>query len=291
MKDDLKAIFESAVLTDETKAVLQEAFDAAVSAKEVELREQFEQTVADEVKQLSESAQEMIEEAIADHLEQFADEIAHARTLEVQYADKLEMFKESFAERNNELISTLVAESVAEEITELKESIEEAKQIKFALHLFESFRDTYAKLFGGEESVAALEELKEAKAELDSLKRAQKIAELTESLVGSKKKVAETVLESVAFDKLEERFESIKHLLVAESKEEKDEDAVEEMEDQDEMSDEDKAKMKEGKGKGKAKMVKEGVVVIEESESDEPVLTEKQRLAAERIRKSLRAIR
>lgn len=274
MNQDLKDLFESAVLTDETKSVLKEAFDAAVAAKEVELKEQYEQAIADEVKEISESVQGMVEEAVADHLEQFADEIAHARTLEVQYAEKLEMFKESYAEKTDELVNALVAESVAEEIAELKESIEEAKKIKFALNLFESFRDTYTTLFGGEESVAALQDLKEAKAELDALKRSQKIAELTESLQGSKKRVAETILESVAFDKLEERFESIKNLLVAESKDMKDEDNKDDMKDDD----------------SKDKVVKESVVVIEESEQ-EPVITEKQRLAAERIRKSLNAIR
>lgn len=266
MNEDLKQIFESAVLTDETKSVLQEAFNAAVSAKEIQLQESFDKKLADEVKVLAESAQEMIEEAIADHLEQYADEIAHARTLEVQYADKLEMFKESYAQKTDELVTTLVAESVAEEIEELKESIEEAKKIKFALDLFESYRDTYTKLFGGEESAVALDELKEAKAELDALKRSQKIAELTESLQGSKKKVAETVLESVAIDKLEEKFNSIKHLLIAEStkapEEEKQPEAIEES----------------------------AVVVIEEAEH-EPVVTEKQRLAAERIRRSLSSIR
>lgn len=299
MSKNLKDLFESAILTEETRAVLQEAFDDAVLAKEVEIREQYETKIAEEVKQISESTQGLIEEAIADHLEQFADEIAHARTLEVNYANKLEMFKESFTERNDEILNVLVAECVAEELVELQESIEEAKQIKFALSLFESFKDTYETLFGGAESLSAIAELREAKAELDAFKRNQKIAELTESLTGSKRKVAETILESVAFDKLESQFASIKPLLLAEGKKAvKEEDDYEDSdEDKDEADDSDEEKqpkmpMKEQKMVGKKKMVvKEGVIVMEESLDEQPSkkVTSVQAANFERLQRSLRS--
>ncbi|WGH49908.1 hypothetical protein [Alishewanella phage vB_AspM_Slickus01] len=269
MKEDLKQLFESVVLNEESKTVLKEAFNQAIAEKTVELQESFDKKMADEVKQLSESAQEMVEEAVADHLEQFADEIAHARTLEVQYASKLEMFKESYAEKTEELVDSLVNESVAKEIDELKESIEEAKKIKFALDIFESYKQTFEKLFGGEETASALDELKEAKQELDTIKKTAKIASLVESLQGSKKKIATSILEGVDLDKIEEKFESIRPLLVSESANVKDE-AIEES-----------ATVEDVKG----------TVVIEEDVAHEPVATEKTRLAALRIQKSLKAIR
>lgn len=222
MPQDLKALFESAVLNDETKQALQEAFDAAVLVKSTELEADYINKLAESQKELTDTALAMVEEAVADQMKSIAEEVTHARTLEVQYADKLEQFKESYAEKVDETVNVLVAEAVAEEIEELKESIEEAKKIKFVTSMFESFKETYEQLFGGVEP-QTVAELKEAKAELDTMKRKAKMEEVLESLTGQKRKVAETILEGVALDKIEARFEAIKPLLLAESKESKQE--------------------------------------------------------------------
>lgn len=271
---ELQEIFENAVLTDDTKTVLKEAFSAAVAAKEVLIREEYEKQIADEITALTNSAQTMVEEAVADHLAEFADEIAHARTLDVQYAERLEIFKESYAEKTDELTTALIAECIASEIYELREEIEEAKKVKFALNLVESFGETYAKLFGGEETVSALDELKEAKQELDVIKRKQKISELVESLQGSKRKVAETVLEGVAFDKLEARFESIKPLLITEA-----------------VVTPDPVVEESANGSNDNDKKPAGTVVIEENVQHEPEVSEKAKLAAARIQKSLKVLR
>jgi hypothetical protein len=222
MPQDLKALFESAVLNDETKQALQEAFDAAVLVKSTELEADYITKLAESQKELTDTALAMVEEAVADQMKSIAEEVTHARTLEVQYADKLEQFKESYAQKVDETVNVLVAEAVAEEIEELKESIEEAKKIKFVTSMFESFKETYEQLFGGVEP-QTVAELKEAKAELDTMKRKAKMEEVLESLTGQKRKVAETILEGVALDKIEARFEAIKPLLLAESKESKQE--------------------------------------------------------------------
>lgn len=217
MPKELKDLFESSILNEDTKQALQEAFDSAVQAKEAELEANYITQLAESQKELTETAMAMVEEAVADQMKAIAEEITHARTLEVRYADKLEQFKESYAQKVDETINVLVAESVAEEIEELKESIEEAKKIKFVTSMFESFKDTYEQLFGGVESTTVAE-LKEAKAELDAMKRKAKLDSVLESLTGQKRKIAETILEGVAADKIEERFNSIKPLLLAESK-------------------------------------------------------------------------
>lgn len=269
INNELKALFESSVLNDETKEALTEAFTTAVEAEKVKLEESYNAKLAEATKELSDEAVKMIEEAINDELSVISEEIVAARTLEVDMAEKLELFKESYAQKTDELVQTLVAESVAEEIEELREGIEQANKVQFAVELVESFGNTYKQLFAGEDAVDLTTQLKEARAELDSIKRTAKLNELLECLSGTKRKVAETVLESVSLDKLEDKFEAIKPLLLAESKEEK-EQPLEESATQEEVNIDDKT------------------VVIEESQDEEvEQLTESQKRAQARLLKSI----
>ncbi|MDA3806773.1 MAG: hypothetical protein PF440_02575 [Thiomicrorhabdus sp.] len=222
---DIKALFESGVLTQETKVIIEEAFDVAVKAKETELAEAHEVGLVEAKVELTTSMMEMVEEAVAEEIEAIAEEIEHARTLEIQYAEKLEIFKESFAEKQDEQMRILVAESVAEEISEISEDIEMAKKHEFTMQMFESFKDVYGKLFGGVE-VDIIDELAEAKKELDGFKRQIVLDEILESVAGTKRQVALTILESVETDKLEKKFESIKSALLAETTEATDKEAI-----------------------------------------------------------------
>lgn len=212
----LKDLFESALLNDESKAVLKEAFDVAVKAKETELEAQYVEKLSEAEAQILEQLPKIIEEAVAEELSVIAEEVAHARTLEVQYAEKLNAFKESYAEKHEEQLKLMVAEAVAEEYEELKEDIETAKKHEFVMSMFETFKNTYEQLFGGVD-VSVVDELKEAKQELDQYKRKEKLDELLESVQGNKRLVAQTILEGVPTDKLEEKFESIREVLLAES--------------------------------------------------------------------------
>lgn len=213
---DLKELFESAVLNEDTKNVIKEAFELAIEAKKTELEAEYAVKLQEAESKISEELPSIIEAAVADELAVIAEEVAHARTLEVQYAEKLTTFKESYATRMDEQLNILVAEAVAAEYEELKESIELAKKHEFVMAMFETFKDTYEQLFGGVE-VSVVDELKEAKQELDQYKRKEKLAELLESLTGDKKLIAETILENVSTDKLESKFESIRGVLLAES--------------------------------------------------------------------------
>lgn len=212
----LKELFESALLTDESKAILQEAFDVAVSAKETELQAQYDEKLAESEKEIMTSIPAIVESAIAEELSVIAEEVAHARTLEVQYAEKLTAFKESYATKHDEEMKVLVAEAVAEEFEELKEDIDLAKKHQFVLALFDSFKGTYEQLFGSSD-ITIFDELKEAKRELDEYKREETLNSLLETLSGDKRVIAQTILEGVATDKLEAKFESIRAVLLKES--------------------------------------------------------------------------
>lgn len=222
---DLKKLFENSVLNDETKQVVQEAFSTAIQAKEIEMNQANEVALVEAKAEMIGSISELVEEAVAEEMQAIAEEIQHARTLEVQYADKLQTFKESYAERQSEEVQSLIAEAVAEEIGELKEDIEMAKKHEFVMQMFESFKTTYEKLFGSTE-VSVYDELEESKKQLDALVREKKLAGLLEGLQGKKKAIAETILESVSTEKLEAKFESIQAVLLSESKKDADDEAL-----------------------------------------------------------------
>lgn len=207
-------LFENAVLNDETKQVIQEAFATAIAAKEKELQEAHDVQIVEEKAKLADDMINLVEEAINEELESLKDEIVHARTLEVQYAEKLQDFKESYAEAQEERVRALIAESLVEELDELKEDVEMAKKNKFAMKMFESFKETYEMSFGAEPT--AIEELAQLKEEVDTLRRDKKMTELLEGLEGRKRSIAETILGSVETEKLEERFTAIHGVLLAE---------------------------------------------------------------------------
>ncbi len=234
MKDqNLKQLFESDLLNEETKTVLREAFDSALQAKEAEIETRYAEKLTEAKQELSTSTMEMIEEAVAEELTAVADEIAEARSLEVKYANKLQEFKENYDNKMQEQLTTLVNETVAEELDELKEDIELAKKHQFVLDMFESYKDVYAKTFG-ETDMNIHEQLEEAQKELAELKREKVLENLLDNVTGSKREVAMTILENVATDKLEAKFEAIRPILLEDEAKPEDEtvtESTEEVED------------------------------------------------------------
>lgn len=214
--DKLKKLFESAVLTDEIKKELSEAFDTAVSARSVELEAEFEQKLEEAKTAIADSIPSMVEEALAEEMAAIAEEVAHARNLEVGYAKKLTEFKESYAAAQDEKLQVLVAEGIATEVEELRESIELAKKNDFGMKVFEAYREVFDEQFGGIDA-SELAELKEAKEELGKYQRKEKMTELLEGISGEKRAIAETILDGVATEKLDEKFAGIRGVLLAEN--------------------------------------------------------------------------
>lgn len=252
---DLKQLLESSMLNEESKAVISEAFDVAVQAKTDEIQNEYDVKLVEAKEELYNSAASMIEEAVSEELSSIKDEVVHARTLEVQYAEKLKMFKESYAEKQEEAARVQIAEAVAEEIAELKEDIDLAKKHEFAINMFESYKDVYNRMFGADD-ISVVDQLEEAQKELEALKRENKIREILESVSGNKRDVVMTLLESTPTDKLETRFESLRPLIIAESEKTTGEEQLD-----------------EGNTEGKGDEVK-GTVVLETEENDDEPVTE-----------------
>lgn len=215
---DLKQIFESDLLNEEAKTVLQETWNTALQHKEAELETTYATKLTEAKQEMSTSIMTMIEEAINEEMELVADELTEARTLEVRYATKLDEFKNQYDEKIQEQIKTLVDELVKEELDELKEDIEVAKKHQFVMDMFESYKDVYAQTFG-EADFSVHEQLEEANKQLDDYRRKEVLESLLSNVTGSKREVAMTILESVATDKLEAKFDSIRPILLAEAEE------------------------------------------------------------------------
>lgn len=266
--DNLKKLFESDLLNAETKEVMQEAFNTALEAKELEVEAKYAEKLQEEKSSMVNVSLEMIEEAVSDELSKIAEEITEARTLEVRYAGKLEDFKTKYDEKLQEQMQSLVAATVTEELDELKEDIDYAKKHQFVMSMFESFQDVYSKTFGTGD-VDAYDQLKEAEEELEVFKREKVLNGLLEGLEGSKRSIAETILEGTSTDKLEARFESIRPVLLKESAS-SDEEKLTESEESEEVT---------------------GKVVIEESDEAPEVVTSIDSKMEERLQRSLKYAR
>lgn len=212
----LKELFESSLLNEETKTVLQEAWKAAEESVRATVEAEYAEKLQEAKATLTAEAVAMVNEAVTEEMSEIAEELAEARSLEVEYAGRLQTFKEQYDEKIQETIGSLVEESVAAEMEELKEGIEVARKHEFVLAMFESFRDVYEENFGSSDRNLQ-KELEESKAELNELKREKVLAGLLESLSGEKRDIAMTILESVPTDKLEAKFEYLRPALLKES--------------------------------------------------------------------------
>lgn len=213
---DIKGLFEGGALTPETQSAIEESFKAALVVKEAELATAYEQKLTEAKAELDKTMIQLVNESIQEELTDILEEVKHARTLEVQYAEKLQAFKESLTQKTEESMQLMVAEAIQEELAAINEEVQMIKKYEFVMGIFEQFKGTYEKLFGGMD-INVVDALEESRKELATYKRKEAIDGLLEGLSGSKKEVARTILESVATDKLEEKFNSVKHVLLAEN--------------------------------------------------------------------------
>ena len=276
MYEQLEQLFESSVLNEDSKKVLTSAFEEAINSKEQELKTKFESDLVEEKAKIVDEVNEAMQEAIQEELGALAEEIEHARTLEVKYAEKLQEFKETYAEKYQENVKQQIDSVIEEELSELKADIENAKKHEFVMQMYESFADVHRKMFG-DTDISIHDELERTKAELMEMKHEQKLNELLESVTGQKREVAKVILESVPYDKLEKKFNSIKGILLAESTSDEKEDAKQLEE----------SKKEEGDETPKGKIVMEGEQEPL-TESDEPVVQKMPSSLEQRLAKSLR---
>lgn len=210
-----KAIFENLLLSDEAKVQLEEAFAVAIDAKTTLLEAEYKEKEAELQETVIAQVQDLVAEAISEELDAISEELTQARQLDVEYAEKLELFKESYGASQEDLVRVLVAETVEEEVSELMEDVEFAKQHAFGVQIYEAFRDSFEANFSGAE-IDVVAKLRAAELQLEAFQRKEVVEKLLEGVGGKERAVFTTLLEGVAIDRLEERFNSVKPLVLRE---------------------------------------------------------------------------
>jgi hypothetical protein len=216
MSKKLAALFESQILSDETKVQLQEAFDNAIEVETSRIEAEAAVKLEEATKAIISNAVSLIDESVAEEMAAIQEEIVHARTLDVQYAERLQLFQEQYDERSKETVGIMVDQIVAEEMAGIAEDIEVAKKYQFVMSMFESFKSTYEQLFGSDSDLSVVDKLHEAQAELDKYRRSEKLNEHLSIFTGRKRLIAESMLSGVPTDKIDARFAQIRDVLIAE---------------------------------------------------------------------------
>ena len=232
MEEILQKLLESDVLSEETKADLTEAWAEAVKAKKAQITEQVTLEVRAELAEqwvkerdaLIAKLDEFVTEQIESEFNELRSDIESFRDLEAEYASKLVTEKTKIAESMTEELDILIdkidaffEQRLTEELDELKEDLEIAKQNDFGRKIFEAFSTEYSK-YVDEDAVqsklavteAKLEDAKRALAEAEKetgkLLREAKLEELLKPLSGSKREQMQFVLQNIETKKLDEAY-------------------------------------------------------------------------------------
>jgi len=233
MDEILQKLVSSELLSEETKAEITKVFSESVEAYKAQLSEEIglqvraelaEQWVKDK-EALVESMDSFITVQLASEIKELKEDVESFRDLEVEYSAKLVEEKHAMAAQLGEELDQLVDKidafleiRLSEEIEELKEDLEEARQNTFGRKVFEAFVGEFGKSFIDESSVMGKlavteQKLREAEKKLEEqataasvAARQQKMAEILAPLSGSKREQMELILKNVETDKLQESF-------------------------------------------------------------------------------------
>lgn len=233
MNEILKKLLESEILSDDSKQELTEAFDAhiaeiveetkanAIADVKVELHEQF----AREKDQLIEAVDKTINEFIIAEFAALKDDIKAFRDLEAEKAIELAKEKRQLGKTLKEDMSKLVAkldsfleERFAAEFKEMRTDLMEAKKADVGRRMVEAFAHEYRKYCVNPNEVER--ELNEAKVKLNTLSKKYKnvkkqkedlyrkvrVESVLAPLSGTKRDLMDSILSSVATEKLEEAY-------------------------------------------------------------------------------------
>ena len=209
----LKFLMESELLTDEVKTQLTEAVVEMKTEFEAKVSADYATKLISEQETLEDSLTKLINESITVEVSELKEDIAKYRKLEIEYAEKLETFKEEYQEKLNEAVETFVDETITEEVAELKVDLAESRKDDFGKRLFEAFSDEFAENgYGGDLKEVAAElktvkaSLKESVAKVDTMLNESTKSELLANLSGKKQKIMSTLLEGVSTDELETKY-------------------------------------------------------------------------------------
>ena len=220
MNEKLKALFENDILNEDTKGAIKDALELIREEAETEARKSLEVEYASkltaEKAKLASSIMSFVSEAIEEEIADLKEDLKRYSQIDVEYARKLEEAKKAYRKSISEGVEKLITDTLAEEISELKEDIEEAKRYQFGKRLFESFKAEF-EAFGYTDDAKKMKDqiddlkakLEEARKEKEEAERARIMESLLSNLSGSKRDVMATLLESVKTENLETRYNEV----------------------------------------------------------------------------------
>lgn len=234
MDEILKKLLESDLLSEETKTQLSEQFQTAVAAYlaeersklEVEIRSTLTEEFVKAREELAETVDTKVEEFLKAEFDELHEEINKFRDLEVEFAEKLveekEVLAQQLAEQLNQLVDKLDAfleVRIDDEMSELKENIDEVKKLEFGRKIFEAVEAEFKKfrkedLSSVEADLAeALDKLSDAETRLAEIENARlaearesKLEQLLSPLSGNAREQMKIILSNVKTEKLEESY-------------------------------------------------------------------------------------
>lgn len=241
----LQKLLENDVLTEDTKSSIKATFETVITeAKEqarVEVTEQLTaQFAADFVKErdtLIESIDELVTKAVeeysaqagqtlSEHITAHKADIEAFRDLETETAALIVESREQLVESTKHDIKTLVEKldtfldsAVAQEFTEIREELVESQRSALGAKIFEGFRNEFEQYYAQSTGItgkldqmtkqvtATAAENAQLKESLQAITREQTLSTVLSPLEGKSRKVMETILQTVATDKLQETYD------------------------------------------------------------------------------------
>lgn len=228
-----KKLFESEILTEDSKVELKEAFQSAVNEAvaaataeaEVKVRAELTEQMIAEKDLIVEAVDSKTEAFLREHMAEVVEDIAAFRDLEVEKAEQLAEAKAEMAEALKEDMKALVdhvsdflTESLQENFDEMKEDLKEARKLQFGKAIYEAVAQEFSTRFANtddtlnalKDTQAQLEEaqkaLTETKSNLDGVNRSKKLMEVLSDLNGRPREVMEAILKNFPTEKLEEGY-------------------------------------------------------------------------------------
>lgn len=233
MNELLKKLFETDLLSAETKTQLEEAFASQLTDVIAEAKATTEETVRLELAEqwlatretLIEAIDAKVTDMVAEEFKELQGSIEEYKDLEVEFANKLTEAKVELGIQVKadmaqliEKLDTFLEDRISEEFVELKTDIAEAKKNDFGRRVVEAFMDEYqAKFVDQNEVTTKLEEaqsqlqtvtskLNEATATRAKLERTLKLENLLAPLSGPHRQLMETILSNYDTKELDKAY-------------------------------------------------------------------------------------
>lgn len=246
MDELLKKLLEAEILSPETKqeletsiqAKLSEAVELAKAEATADVTAQLNEQWITERDILIETLDEKVTEALEAELNELREDVERFRDLEAEYAEKLVEAKHDLAEQlktdMNDLVNRIdafVEVKLAEELSELKEDIDETRKNEFGRKVFEAFMAEFKTHYTEDDSIQAklneteqrlgdtTKALAEAESTIAAFERSKKLGQVLAPLSGRAREVMEAILKNVDTPLLEDAYATYIGRVVKESSE------------------------------------------------------------------------